>query len=163
MNKNEEAIAYCGLYCKDCFSYQGKIADLARDLRKELRTHRFDLTSSSLAELPFFKEFADYEKCYKVLGAMVKLRCRKYCRNGGGNPFCAIQKCSEKKGYDGCWECEDYKNCKKMDFLKKNHGDAHIKNLGKIQRNGTAGFIKGKRLMYSKIKEKYVKWVTLEV
>ncbi len=85
---------------------------------------------------------------------MVKLRCRNVCRNGGGNPFCAIRKCCERKEYDGCWECEDYKDCKKMDFLKENHGDAHIKNLLKIKGKGTTEFIKGKRLMYSKIKEK---------
>ena len=41
-----------------------------------------------------------------------------------------------------------------MDFLKENHGDAHIKNLLKIKGKGTTEFIKGKRLMYSKIKEK---------
>jgi hypothetical protein len=154
MKSNEEAIAFCGLCCEDCFSYQGKVADLARDLRKELRGHRFDLTASSLAELPFFKEFGNYEKCYKVLGAMVKLRCKKYCRNGGGNPFCAIQKCCEKKNFKGCWECGDFTDCKKMDFLKNNHGDAHIKNLRKIKKIGTSEFIEGKRLMYSKIKKK---------
>jgi len=40
-----------------------------------------------------------------------------------------------------------------MDFLKTNHGDAHIKNLRKINKKGKKEFLKGKRLMYSKIKE----------
>ncbi|MDY6866058.1 MAG: hypothetical protein SVY15_08845 [Halobacteriota archaeon] len=32
-----EEVAYCGLHCEGCFSYKGTIADMARDLRKELR------------------------------------------------------------------------------------------------------------------------------
>jgi hypothetical protein len=153
MSGEENLIAYCGLYCGDCFSYQGKIADLSRDLRKELRFHKFDKTAESLSGISFFKEFEDYGRCYKVLGAMVKLRCKRGCRNGGGNPYCAIRKCCERKKYEGCWECDEYENCSKMDFLKTNHGDAHIKNLRKINKKGKKEFLKGKRLMYSKIKE----------
>jgi len=29
-------VAYCGLYCADCHGFNGKIPDLARDLRKKL-------------------------------------------------------------------------------------------------------------------------------
>ncbi len=76
MLKNKtDLIAYCGLYCGECFNYTGAIADLARDLRKELRNFRFDKTAGALSEISFFKDFEDYETCYKVLGAMVKLRC----------------------------------------------------------------------------------------
>ena len=153
MSGEENLIAYCGLYCGDCFSYQGKIADLSRDLRKELRSNKFDKTAKSLSIMSFFKVFEEYDKCYKVLGAMVKLRCKRGCRNGGGNPYCAIRKCCERKKYEGCWECDEYENCSKMDFLKTNHGDAHIKNLRKINKKGKKEFLKGKRLMYSKIKE----------
>lgn len=45
----------------------------------------------------YFKEFKDYEQCYTVLGAMVKLRCSRVCKEGGGPPFCKIRKCCEKK------------------------------------------------------------------
>ena len=153
MSGEENLIAYCGLYCGDCFSYQGKIADLSRDLRKELRSNKFDKTAKSLSTISFFKIFEDYYRCYEVLGAMVKLRCKRGCRNGGGNPYCAIRKCCERKKYEGCWECDEYESCSKMDFLKTNHGDAHIKNLRKINKKGKKEFLKGKRLMYSKIKE----------
>ena len=152
MSGEENLIAYCGLYCGDCFSYQGKIADLSRDLRKELRSHKFEKTAELLSGMSFFKEFDDYSRCYKVLGAMVKLRCKRGCRDGGGNPYCAIRKCCERKKYEGCWECDEYESCSKLDFLKANHGDAHIKNLRKINKKGKKEFIKGKRLMYSKIK-----------
>ena len=42
MASKEDLVAYCGLYCGDCFGSEGKIADLARDLRKELRSAKFD-------------------------------------------------------------------------------------------------------------------------
>jgi len=43
MTFKEDLVAYCGLYCGDCFNYKGEIADLARDLRKELRKTKFDI------------------------------------------------------------------------------------------------------------------------
>ena len=43
MSNNEKLIAYCGLYCGDCFGYKGKIAELAKDLRKELRQEKFEI------------------------------------------------------------------------------------------------------------------------
>jgi len=152
MPEGRPIIAYCGLYCNECFSYTGKIADIARDLRKELRQERFDKTAESLSAVPFFKVFKGYPGCYEVLGGMVKLRCRKGCRNGGGDPFCAIRRCCIKKVFEGCWECDEFEDCKKMDFLKVNHGDAHIKNLRKIKKKGKEEFLKGKKYWYSKIR-----------
>ena len=67
MPEGKELIAYCGLYCGDCFGHQGKIADLARDLRKELRKHRFDKTAETLSEVSFFATFKNYPQCYEVL------------------------------------------------------------------------------------------------
>lgn len=45
-----ENIAYCGLYCAECPNHTGVIANLARDLRKELRTFRFDKTAELLSQ-----------------------------------------------------------------------------------------------------------------
>ncbi len=146
MTKGKDLVAYCGLYCGDCFGYKGNIADLARDLRKELRSAKFSKTAKGLGEtVSFFSEFKNYQTCYDILGMMVKLRCKKACRGGGGNPFCKIRKCCQKKGIKGCWECAEFETCKKLDFLKLIHDDGHIKNLRKINKKGSAEFIKGKR------------------
>ncbi|MEW6377699.1 MAG: DUF3795 domain-containing protein [Thermodesulfobacteriota bacterium] len=148
---NEEKknlIAYCGLYCGDCSIYEGRIADLARDLRKELREARFDKTAKALSGVSFFKIFNNYPQCYEVLGAMVKLRCGKICKDGGGPPFCKIRKCCQKKGFDGCWECEEFETCEKLDFLKPGHGGARIKNIRKISKQGTQEFLKGEKYWY---------------
>jgi hypothetical protein len=142
---NPELITYCGLCCLDCHGYTGKIADLARDLRKELRGAKYDKFAAAIAGAPFGKPFAHYDKCYELLGAMVKFRCRKGCRNGGGPPFCRIRKCCQTKEIAGCWECSEAEGCKKLDFLKPVHGDAHVKNIRAIRKKGPDGFVAGKR------------------
>jgi hypothetical protein len=140
---DKNLVAYCGLYCGDCFNHKGKIADLARDLRKELRQEKFSQVSQGLSK--FFKAFENYEQCYEVLGAMVRLRCKKSCRGGGGPPFCKIRTCCQKKRIEGCWECELFETCQKLDFLKGVHNDAHLKNLRKIKKEGASSFLGGKR------------------
>ena len=151
-DKEQNLIAYCGLYCGDCFARKGTIADLARDLRKELRQTRFDILAEGISEVPMFKVFKDYQICYGVLGGMVKFRCKRACRENGGNPFCKIRKCCEKKNFKGCWECEEIRTCKKFNELNSTHGDAHRKNIGLIKRKGYAGFLSGKRYWYVKPK-----------
>lgn len=137
--------AYCGLCCADCFGYKGKVADLARDLRKELRDSKFKKFADFIATTNFGKVFKDYDKCYEVLGGMVRFRCKKGCRDGGGNPFCTIRKCCQKKNLKGCWECGEFEKCKKLNFLVLVHSDAPKKNLRIIKKKGMAEFLRGKR------------------
>ena len=127
MNNENDSMAYCGLNCAECFNHKGEIANLARDLRKKLREEKFDRVAPGLAK--FFKSFQNYEVCYEVLGAMVRLRCGRACRNGGGNPSCKIRLCCRKKEIGGCWECAEFESCQKLDFLKPIHGDEHLNNL----------------------------------
>jgi hypothetical protein len=153
MSEKNGMIAYCGLYCQECPSYTGSIADLARDLRKELRTFRYDKIAESLSSYSFFKYFKHYPECYEVLGGLVKMRCKRGCKAGGGPPFCKIRKCCVKKGIEGCWECDEFKTCTKLDFLRASHGDAHLKNLRILSRRGVDHFLDGKKNWYVKPKE----------
>ncbi len=146
---NLQKTAYCGLYCGDCSFGKGTIPDLARDLCKELRETRFAEVAGSIP----FPEFKKYDDCYEVLGAMVKLRCNG-CRGGSRSKFCNIANCAIKKEVAGCWECEQFEGCKKLDFLNAVHGDAHIKNLRAIKKSGLDEFVAGKRLWYSKPRKK---------
>lgn len=136
-----ELVSYCGLYCGDCHGYAGTIADLARDLRKELRRYKFDRFAAAMP----FKEFENYPQCYATLGAMVKLRCRKACRGGGGPPFCKIRRCCLERDIPGCWECDDFEECDFLRFLEPVHADAHIKNLRRIRKIGPERWMVGKR------------------
>ena len=149
MEKKERLVAYCGLYCEDCYGFNGRIPDLARDLRKELRKSRYDKFAGFMAQSPFGKDFQNYDDCYRVLGAMVRFRCRKGCKNGGGNPSCKIRKCAQEKGFEGCWLCGESEKCGNLGFLVPVHGDAHLKNLKAIKNGGIEKFVEGKRLWYS--------------
>ncbi|MDH4212021.1 MAG: DUF3795 domain-containing protein [candidate division WOR-3 bacterium] len=143
MRENKNLVAYCGLYCGDCFIFQGKIADLARDLRKELRRSKFSRFASMISR--YFKPYKNYDTTYEVLGMMVRLRCKRTCHNGGGPPSCKIRSCCVKKEIDGCWKCDKFEKCTKLDFLRAVHDDAHIKNLRILRRKGIEQFIRGKK------------------
>jgi hypothetical protein len=149
VRKNQDLIGYCGLYCGDCSGYTQSIANLAKDLRKELRRYRIGDMAEMLAGIPIFKEFADYQKCYDALGAMAKMQCTKTCRGGGSSPDCEARICCKEKAIAGCWECGDFNTCRKLKFLEKHHGAAHLKNLRKLKKYGPAAFVTGKRYWYA--------------
>jgi hypothetical protein len=148
-----EKIAPCGLYCGDCFAHQGQIADLARDLRRELRAAKFEIFAAELSKVSLFRDYEHYPEAYKVLGAMVRFRCKRGCRAGGGNPYCDMKKCNERKELTGCWECQAFEDCKKLRNLDDTHGDAHVRNLRRLKKKGPEAFVEGKREWYHKKKD----------
>jgi hypothetical protein len=143
--KNPEDITYCGLCCLDCHGHTGKIADLARDLRRELKQAKYEKFADAISKIPMGKPFEHYQQCYDLLGAMMRFRCNKGCRNGGGPPFCEIRKCCEEKKISGCWECNEPETCKKLTFLVPVHGNAHLRNISMIRKKGINSFFSGKR------------------
>ncbi len=145
MDKKTSLITYCGLYCGDCHGFQQKIPDLARDLRKELRSAHYDKFADAIADDAFGKAFKGYDTCYEVLGAMVRFRCHKGCRAGGGPPFCKIRACCQKREIEGCWQCDDFESCDKLQFLSAVHEDAARKNLRILKKKGPAQFVVGAR------------------
>jgi hypothetical protein len=145
MTEEKDLIACCGLYCGECFGYKGKVADLARDLRKELRQAKFERTAEFMSNISYFEVLKNYRQCYDVLGQLVRLRCKKSCKGGGGPPYCKMRICCEKKDIEGCWQCDDFETCEKLDFLKPVHLDAHLKNLRKLKKQGVDKFLAGKK------------------
>lgn len=143
MVNDKDLIAYCGLYCGDCFMHKGRIADLARDLRKELRANKLDRFARMISR--YWKAYANYDTTYELLGMMVRLRCKRACRQGGGPPQCKVRTCCARKNIPGCWECDEFERCRKLDFLKAVHKDAHIKNLRKLRKQGINKFLQGKK------------------
>ena len=144
MAKKTDLIAYCGLYCGSCPCYTHTIANLARDLRKELRRSKCDKAAPALAKIPAFKTFKHYQKGYDLLGTMMMFRCKESCRSGGGSAQCRIKKCVRKKELNGCWQCDDFPTCKKLKALEE-FGDidkTYLKNLRKIKRIGPSAFVK---------------------
>ncbi len=126
-----DLIGYCGLNCAECFGYKLTVSEAAKSLRRELRTAKL---KDAWKEIPFLGE---YEPFKKALDGLAMLRCPKACRGGGGNPWCKIRKCTQKKEFAGCWDCGDFETCGKLEARL-------IKNIKKIKKVGISGFITGK-------------------
>lgn len=140
----EELIAYCGLYCGDCFGYEGKIASLAGELDEELKAVNFKKNADFFAQMPFFKVFKNYDSFVELLGTLKELNCAG-CREGGGSPTCEIRACCNDKDIKGCWKCEEFNTCNKLDFLQNTHEEAVIKNLNILKDKGVEAFLDGER------------------
>jgi hypothetical protein len=141
----EELVTYCGLYCGDCFGYQGKIASLAGELNEELENVNFKRNADNFATMPFFKAFKNYDSFVELLKTLENLKCENACRGGGGPPFCEIRKCCQEKDFTGCWECSEFETCEKLNFLKPAHGEGNLKNLRTLKKKGVEGFINEER------------------
>jgi hypothetical protein len=123
-----KTIGYCGARCLTCFAYKKNVSEAAKALRRELRAEKL---KESWKELPFLGEYAPFKK---ALDGLAMLRCTKLCRGGGGNPWCKIRRCAQKRELVGCWECEDMQGCKKLI-------PAYRPNLDKILRVGLRTFL----------------------
>ncbi len=141
---NKKLVTCCGLYCGDCYGYQGKIASLAGKLDEELDNSNFKKHADHFSALPFFNEFKNYGSFIEVLKTLKRLTCNG-CGNRGGSPFCEIRKCCDEKEIAGCWECGEFKSCKKLNFLNVAHSDAHIRNLDTLKDEGVEKFVNGDR------------------
>jgi hypothetical protein len=148
-DQESDLVSYCGLYCLDCPLFLGIISDISRDLRKELRRVEYDRFAKYVSKFPAGKKLKDFEKCYDGLGAMMKFRCEKGCRKGGGTENCQIRQCCQEKELEGCWQCTNYERCEKLDALNALHRNAHRKNLRIIQEKGLIEFTKGDKHWYS--------------
>ena len=148
-NPESELVSYCGLYCPDCPLYLGKISDIARKLRRELRRVEYDRFAKYISKLPAGKQFENFKECYDGLGAIMKFRCEKGCRQSGGTENCQIRECCQDQNLEGCWQCSQYEHCAKLDALNSLHQNAHRRNLKIIQEKGVNEFSKGNKHWYS--------------
>jgi hypothetical protein len=142
---NFDLIGYCSLYCPDCPLYLGKISDISRNLRKELRRVKYDKFAQYISQFPLGKQFKNFKECYDVLGAIMKFRCENSCRQGGGTEDCQIRQCCRDKNLEGCWQCNKFENCTKLDALTALHGNSHLKNIQTIRKKGISEFNKSNR------------------
>jgi hypothetical protein len=97
--KKAELVGYCGARCLMCFAYKKNVSEAAKALRRELRAEKL---KESWKEFPFLADYASFKKS---LDGLAMLRCTKMCRGGGGNPWCKIRRCAQRKKLFGCWEC----------------------------------------------------------
>ena len=144
MNEKEELITFCGLYCDDCFMYRDRIASLAGELDKELKDANFKEHADVFAQNPSSKVFEKYDDFVEMLETLKGLRCVG-CRKRESQFICKIKECCEEKQIIGCWKCEEFQTCNKLDSLHKTHGNAVLKNLDILKEKGVDAFLGGER------------------
>jgi hypothetical protein len=142
MDRELNFTAYCGLYCGDCIRYQSKASGLAAELMKELDESQFaeyaKIKSGPEKQLDAVREFSNFKECRDALQAIAAVQCNTPCREGGGcSAFsCGILECCSGKGFSGCWECDLFEGCEKLDDLSSIHGDSPRENLRAVNKYG---------------------------
>ncbi|UCH51973.1 MAG: DUF3795 domain-containing protein [Chloroflexota bacterium] len=127
VRQDKNLIAYCGLNCAECFSYKMTVSEDAKNLRRELRAAKL---KNSWKEIPFLGE---YEPFKKSLDGLAMLRCPKGCRGGGGNPWCKIRKCCQKKGFWSCADCNLTESCEKLAVISIGYKNRNLKILKELK------------------------------
>lgn len=125
--KAGSVMAYCGIDCSHCFGYTKTISESAKELRRTMRAEKMKQVWPSI---PFL---GDYDSFKKSLDSLAGLRCGG-CREGGGNPWCKIRTCAQKRGYESCAQCDEFESCEKLAFLEPAHKDEHLRNLRKLKK-----------------------------
>lgn len=130
--KESELIAYCGIYCRLCDYYTGRIRDSVKDLLEIVKSH---------SELKLFADTAkafDFENFVKGLEWLSNETspCIGGCRGGGGWGDCPFRKCCIEKGLKFCFECEDFP----CDMVKQ-YGN-RVKVLNEIVELGVENWIR---------------------
>ncbi|MBI5680964.1 MAG: DUF3795 domain-containing protein [Methanobacterium sp.] len=132
MNKNKKYTAYCGLYCLDCIPSNKELFESLNELKILLEDIEFDKYAELKSKTN--ETFNDYSQFLDVLEEMKKLECTAVCTEGGCKEDCKIRECVKEKQYDGCWECDEFKDCELLDYLKGIHSIEH--NLKMIKEYG---------------------------
>jgi len=127
VKQEQNLIAYCGLNCSECFSFKMTVSEAAKNLRRELRAAKL---KNAWKEIPFL---GDYEPFKKSIDGLAMLRCPKGCRGGGGNPWCKIRKCCQKKGFWSCADCTLVKSCQKLAVISTGHNNVNLKVLKELK------------------------------
>ena len=95
---DKKYICYCGLYCENC-AVKAKIWPASKILHEEMKKAGFEEIINYIPGgqgfWPFLKDMAEKGFC-------------ESCREGGGNPGCAIRKCAKEKNIEMCALCEKY-------------------------------------------------------
>jgi len=115
---------YCGFYCENC-AVKAKVAPAAKILYAEMKNAGFE---KIIHMFPGADGFWSFLKGMANDGVCVS------CREGGGNPECAIRICAKEKGVEMCALCGSYP-CEKFDgysegYLVLKHDNVLLREEG---------------------------------
>ena len=95
---NKKYTCYCGLYCENC-AVKVKVEPASIVLYEEMKKAGFE---DIVHMIPGGDKFWPFLKNMAVNGVCIS------CREGSGNPGCAVRICAEEKGVEMCALCESY-------------------------------------------------------
>ena len=104
---NKAYICYCGLYCENC-AVMTKVSPAAKLLYKEMGDAGF---TDIIQYIPGGDGFWSFLKGMAEEGICIS------CKDGGGNPGCAVRICAKEKGIEQCAFCDQYP-CDKIDAFQ---------------------------------------------
>jgi hypothetical protein len=125
-------IARCGLDCTACKARLDVIRKSVTQLNEAFAAANVAEVSK---EIPFMRfNYRGYKKITEFFSAPCP-----GCHQKGGNPFCGIRKCAQKRGYETCAECDSL--CKKFKPLLRIHTDGEVqRNIEAIRKYGLDQF-----------------------
>ena len=126
--KERDLLGRCGIYCGACFAYRGEVSRKAEQLRDELKREKFRRIATA------FGWVGDWTQFNRWLYWLTRFKCEG-CQAGGGWPWCPIRKCSQKKGFTSCAECEEMP-CEKLEWITRRYKKWNLKNLRRIREVG---------------------------
>ena len=145
--KDRDFTTYCGIYCGDCPRYNAKFSDMCSEILEEFEASHFSKLAAVIATKN--DKFKQYPEMLSLLETINDLKCEVPCRLGGGRGgACEVIVCNKNKAIEGCWDCSDFEQCGKLDFLKPFCEDAPIKNLRKIKEYGVENWARHREKQY---------------
>jgi hypothetical protein len=157
---DKKLVCPCGLTCCDCLFYKKELYETAKKLRELIQSSQLDTFLKLLVKHKgwngiakhfgqeksvFEKHFESFEKLpdfLEVLDGIINLQCKTTCQESGGCSIggithkCKALTCINENGFEGCWQCEEYENCEKLSFLRRNYGETIDGNLRIIKNEG---------------------------
>ncbi|MDR0453730.1 MAG: DUF3795 domain-containing protein [Deferribacteraceae bacterium] len=105
---DKKFICYCGLYCENC-AVKAKIEPAAKILQNEMKKSGF---AEIINKIPGGDGFWLFLKYMAEDGLCIS------CKDGGGNPACAVRICAKEKEIEICALCGSYPCEKFSSFFK---------------------------------------------
>ena len=118
---NNKFMCYCGLYCENC-AVKAKVEPASKTLYDEMKKAGFE---DIIQFIPDGEEFWRFLKSVSEEGTCIS------CRDGSGNPGCAVRICAKEKDIEMCALCEQYPCAKFDEFFK---GYPILKNDNRLLR-----------------------------
>jgi len=104
----KKLVAYCGIYCRNCDYYTGKIAKIGKQALDLVKKHtEFKIIAEQ-------DEAFNYDDFIKGVEWLANIKLCLNCRAGDGWGGCPIRKCALEKGVDYCFECSEFP-CKTLE------------------------------------------------